>query len=119
PAYQPLDRAVKLLDLGPTLAGANRFRDAVFRVVGEEQKRDSVEGRLHRTHLREDVDAVSVFLDHLLDASDLSLEPPKPPLHRSFVCRISRHAGSIPPRGIGGETRAGSTDQGLACQFAS
>ena len=40
-------------------------------VAVEQAERDLVEGGLDRRDLSEDVDAVAVLLDHLLDAADL------------------------------------------------
>lgn len=48
--------------------------DAVVDVVGEDLERDRLERRVDSRDLGEDIDAVAVAVDHLLDSADLSLD---------------------------------------------
>src|SRR5207253_4885987 len=67
-ANQPLDRRSHLRSLLlPALA------DAMLHVVLEHLERDAVERRACRRDLREDVDAVALVLDHLLQPAYLAL----------------------------------------------
>src|SRR6185503_18504825 len=58
--------------------------------------------------LREDVDAVTVVLDHPLDAADLPLHPMEPVADPLLVVAVLHHAPIIPLRG----TRAGEKPHG-------
>jgi hypothetical protein len=51
---------------------------AVPRMAVEEAERDLLEGALDGADLRDDVDAVAVFLDHALHAADLALDAAEP-----------------------------------------
>jgi len=69
-----LNGAVELLDLGLAVTGPDRFGHAVLRVVGEKKERDALERGFDRADLRQDVDAVAVIVDHLLQAPDLAFD---------------------------------------------
>src|SRR5207237_7490696 len=71
---QALDRAVQLTDLRGPVAGADRLGHAVLGVVGEEEKRDALEPCFHGADLGQDIDAVAVSLDHLLQTANLPLD---------------------------------------------
>src|SRR5262249_12723046 len=51
--------------------------DAVLHVPVEDQEGEAVERGRDRADLREDVDAIAVVGDHLLDPADLPLDPVK------------------------------------------
>ena len=61
---------------------------------------------LHRGHLHQDVGAVALLLDHLLQAAHLALDPPEPGEHRALDLGIHRHGvGAVPgtAAGAGGD----------------
>jgi hypothetical protein len=47
----------------------------VLGVIREQDEGDAVQRGLDRAHLGQDVDAVPIVLDHLLQAADLSFDP--------------------------------------------
>jgi hypothetical protein len=55
----------------------------------QEAQRDLVEGRPGRIDLRDDVDAVPVFLDHPGHSADLSLDLAEPAQELILRCRVS------------------------------
>ena len=55
------------------------------------------QGRLHRAHLREDVDAVLVLLDHALQPADLPLDPAETILQVLLVHRVAVHRAASHP----------------------
>src|SRR6516162_5291857 len=57
--------------VGGGAVAADAAGDAVFHVVGEQLDTHGVERGAHGRHLREDVDAVAVVIDHLLQPGDL------------------------------------------------
>src|SRR5262249_35923947 len=69
-------------------------------VVGEELQGHAFQSGLRGIDLGQDVDAVAVFVDHLLDATNLTLDPPKARLDRSLVFGVTWHTCMIPTRGI-------------------
>src|SRR5262245_45986081 len=73
-----MDRGEELLRLflrSRLVAGSHRPRDAVLHVPVEDLEREAVERGRDGPDLREDVDAVAVVVDHLLDPADLPLDP--------------------------------------------
>src|SRR4029079_8950416 len=61
--------------------------DAVPHVVVEDLQRERLERRVHRRDLREHVDAVTVVLDHALDAAHLALDAMQPVDESGLVLR--------------------------------
>jgi hypothetical protein len=61
--------------LGPAVAFGDSAGHAIADVGVEHVDGDLLEGGLDGRHLREDVDAVGVLVDHSLEAADLSLDP--------------------------------------------
>lgn len=104
-SHQTLDCAHELggAFFGAFIAAAD---DAVRGVVLEEGQGDLVQRRLNRGHLGDDVDAVTLVLDHPLDASDLAFDAVQPldqvvlVLIADRVARIlvSRHEPSLRAR---------------------
>src|SRR5664279_4680264 len=74
------------------------MRDAVLNVVFEDLQGDSLERRIDGRKLREDVDAVAVVLDHLLDPAHLALDPVQALDERVLVGRIAVHHADSPCR---------------------
>src|SRR6185436_12790358 len=72
---QQLGRLRPSFDL---VAGGDRAGDAVVDVILEHLQADVLERRHRRADLREDVDAVPLLLDHLLDPAHLTLDPAQP-----------------------------------------
>ena len=62
------------LDLRFVAAGRGGFEDAVVEVVVEEPEGDGFEGAGHRGDLGEDLDAVLLVFDHVLEAAGLSFD---------------------------------------------
>src|SRR5215207_1322020 len=92
--HQPGDRGHQLL--GPLLLEILRaVDDAVARVVIHEPESDLVERRLNRGDLGQHFDAVAVFVDHVLHATDLALNAPQA-LEQLFF------GGGVTARGSGG-----------------
>src|SRR5215210_445218 len=81
---QAADRRHQLLGL-LVAAPVRRAHHAVFRVVLEQLERDLVERRLDRGDLGDDVDAVTVLLDHPVDPADLALDPAQAPFDPVLV----------------------------------
>ena len=71
------------------IARRERTRDAVVHVVVEDLESEALERRVHRSDLREHVDAVAVVLDHPLDAAHLTLDPVEPANERFLVLGIA------------------------------
>src|SRR5438445_9616935 len=102
---EPLDGAVQLLDLGAAAAGADRLRDAVLGVVRKKLQRDAVERSFGGADLGQDVDAVSIVRDHLLDSPDLPFDPPQSRLNLRLVGGVPGHrVRDYTPRGYARET---------------
>jgi hypothetical protein len=59
------------------VAFGHRLGDAMAKVLIKQAERDSLQGPGYRGYLREDVDAVLVFVDHPLQAAYLALDPAK------------------------------------------
>src|SRR3954469_8718035 len=76
---QARDRVGRLLDLGRGITGTRRIDDAVRQVVLQQADGDRLQGALGRGNLRQNVDAVGVFIDHPLQATDLPLDAPEAP----------------------------------------
>ena len=98
--HQPLDSIVQLPNLLGAAARPDRLGHAVLRVVGEELKRNALERRPGRVDLGEDVDAVPVLLNHLLNPAHLTLDAPKPRLDSLLILGVTWHLANIPPMGI-------------------
>jgi len=94
---EPLDRAVQLFDLGTASARADRLGDAVLCVVREQQQGDTVQSRFGGPDLGQNVDAVPVGLDHLLDTPDLAFHPTKPGLDLFLVSGVAGHGYGLYP----------------------
>jgi hypothetical protein len=77
---EPGDRVGRLADLGGRDVAAldRRLGDAVRQVVFQQAQRHRLQRPRRRRHLGQDVDAVLVVLDHLLQAADLALDPAQP-----------------------------------------
>src|SRR5579885_285435 len=91
-AGEPLDRAQQLLGLLVRLAvvaRGERAGDAVTDVIVEQPQGQRVERRRRGGDLREDVDAVAVVLDHLLDAAHLPLDPVQAPNQSGLVVGVA------------------------------
>src|ERR1700694_627243 len=69
-------------------------------VISEQLKGDAFECSPRRVDLGQDVDAVPVLPNHLLDAAHLPLDAPESRLDFLLVLRITWHPPIIPPRGI-------------------
>src|SRR5262249_54631527 len=65
------DRGGELVDLLGAVAGPDGVGDAVVDVVLQQQQRHALQRRLDRADLGQHVDAVAVFVDHLLEPADL------------------------------------------------
>src|SRR5215472_18052749 len=76
--HQPLDGLVELADLVTSVSRLDRLCHAVLGVLGEELEGHALESGPGGVDLGQDVDAVAVGLDHLLDAANLALDAPKP-----------------------------------------
>src|SRR5207245_9683971 len=74
--HQPLDRVVELADLLASAAAPDRLRDTMLGVVGEQLESDALECGPRGVDLGEDIDAVPILLDHLLDTAYLALDAP-------------------------------------------
>src|SRR5712691_6648448 len=68
------EQLLRLLHGVALLARRERAGDAVIHVAVEDLQRERIECGRHGADLREDVDAVPVFLDHLLDPAHLTLD---------------------------------------------
>src|SRR5687767_2994345 len=73
-AHQPADRAHQLVGELLGCSFTTTLDDAVASVLVEQPQRDLVERGLDGADLRDDVDAVTILLDHLLDPAHLSLD---------------------------------------------
>jgi Cu2+-exporting ATPase len=69
-------------------------------MVRQQLQRDAFECGPGCVDLGENVDAVSILFDHLLDSPHLALDPPQSGLDFLLVLRVSSHALIIPPAGI-------------------
>src|SRR6516162_7413226 len=63
-------------------------------VVVEDPETEALEGRRDRADLREDVDAVAILGDHLLDAAHLALDPVQA-LDQSFLFGVVAVVGLL------------------------
>src|SRR3954463_14017545 len=99
-AQQAADGSHHLVGLRVAL-GARGAHDAVVRVVVEQAEGDLVEGSLRRRDLREDVDAVAVLVNHVLDPADLAFDAPQPLAQLILrgavpMCGVLGHAQRVP-----------------------
>src|SRR5690348_8879503 len=65
--HQPLDGFVELADLLGSPARTDRFSHTMFGVIGQQLEGDALERGPRRVDLGEDVDAVAILLNHVLD----------------------------------------------------
>src|SRR5512138_3725737 len=101
--HQPADRGHHLRGhlLGPTVAGA--LAHAVPGMPVEQAECHLVQSGLDGSDLGEDVDAVTVVLDHPLDATYLALDAAEPAVELLLgggVAAFGCHAPSLPPYGV-------------------
>src|SRR5216684_3304511 len=88
------DRLGRLADLRvrhPAPLGG-RLGDAMAEMVLHQAQRHRLQRPGRRRHLGQDVDAVLVVLDHLLQAADLALDAAQPPEVGLLVRGVSVHA---------------------------
>src|SRR6266550_6776310 len=117
---QPPDREGRLVHLHPGVGSSGQaLRDTMSEVVLQQRNGDLVQPAGDRGDLREDVDAVRVFLDHPLDPSDLTLDPAEPGEQPILVLVIADHRHllrfpSIPRRGMVGSLEERSAGHGTA-----
>src|SRR5689334_24178256 len=57
----------------------------------EQFSRKRVERRLHGGDLRQDVDAVSIVIEHVADPAHLTFDPPQPAGEIGLAGRVARH----------------------------
>ena len=69
-------------------------------VIGEQLEGDTFERGSGRVDLGEDVDTVTILLNHVLDATHLTFDTPKPCRDLLLVLRVTSHQRIIPPMGI-------------------
>src|SRR5205085_3992151 len=88
----------RLVDLGRTLGlvGVDRLGHAVTEVLVQQADGDAVERSGRRRDLREDVDAVGVFIDKSLKPTDLAFNPAQALKVVVLVHRVARHRRRIP-----------------------
>src|SRR4051794_17206716 len=101
-AHEAPDRAHQLggaLVAGLLALGAH---DAVAGVVVEEAEGDLVQRGLDGGDLREDVDAVAVLVDHLLDAAHLTLDAAQALGEVVLGGGVAGHTTILPPGGTDG-----------------
>src|SRR6266853_1778276 len=89
--HQSLDRAVELADLLAPATRSDGLRDAVLLVIGQELESHAFECGPCCIDLGEDVDAVAILGDHLLDPPHLALDSSQPRLDLLLVLRIAWH----------------------------
>src|SRR5580704_15389231 len=94
--HQAGDRVGGLADLraGRVATLGDGLRDAVPQMVFQQAQRHRLQRLGHRRDLGQDVDAVLVVLDHLLQPADLALDPAQPLEVVLFVLGVSVHAAS-------------------------
>src|SRR5262245_40038970 len=81
-------------------AGVDGVGDAVSDVILQQAERHRLQRAGGRGDLGEDVDAVSVVLDHPLQPADLPLDPAQPGQVRLLVSAVAVHTSTIPATGI-------------------
>src|SRR5215207_2135029 len=89
---EPLDRGEELLALlrgGLLVARGKGVGDAVTHVLVEDFEGDALERLRDRADLREQIHAVAVVLDHLLDPANLALDPPQALAERLLVVAVA------------------------------
>lgn len=67
----------------------------MLRVFSQQEEGDALEGGSSRIHLGEDVDAVAVRFDHLLNAPDLTFDPPQASDDSALVVAVTDHIMSV------------------------
>ena len=90
-AQKPVDGFRQLANLLGRVAGLDGLGNAVLSVRAEQQKASLFECRPGRVDLGQDVDAVAVFGDHALDASNLALDALQPRIQSCLACRVPGH----------------------------
>src|SRR5437660_4277375 len=87
--HEAADGLVELADLLGSVPRLDRLRHAVLGVISEQLKGDALEGGPGGADLGQDVDAVAVLFDHLLDTPDLALDPSEPGLDAPLVLCVA------------------------------
>lgn len=67
----------------------------MLRVCSQQEEGDALEGCSSRIHLGEDVDAVAVRFDHLLNASNLTFDPAQASDDSTLVVAVTDHSMSL------------------------
>jgi len=73
-----------------SVPGCDRICDAVLHMGRKQPGRDGTERSIDGGDLCEDVDAVSVLLDHASDPADLTLDPSQAAGERCLVVGVPR-----------------------------
>src|SRR5688572_18266635 len=73
-----IDQLADLAALIGLIAGSDRVLDAMRDVVAQDLLLDPAQRRAHRRNLGDDVDTVTVLLDHAREAAHLSLDALEP-----------------------------------------
>jgi len=81
------------------VAARDRAFDAMRHMIPQHFFLDTAKRRAHRRNLRDDVNAVTVLVDHLGEAADLALDPAQAFLTGSLD--VLTHAAYIPLQGMG------------------
>jgi hypothetical protein len=93
-AHEPRDCGHELVALVGGVVGF-RAGDAMTGVVVEQAERDLVERGLHGGDLGEDVDAVTVVVDHALNAAYLAFDALETGLELIFRCAVPAHGSGL------------------------
>src|SRR5690606_16407206 len=88
-------RGLPYLLFGLVPTGTGRVDEAVREMLVEQLERERLQRSRGRGHLREDVDAVLVVLDHALQAADLTLDAAEPLQVTVLVLHVPDHV-SLP-----------------------
>ena len=84
-----------LLSRGGLFAGSKRVVDAVRHVVIEDFEGQTLEGRPNGGDLSEDVDALTVVVDHALDTAHLAFDAVESLLQRVLVVSVVHQRFSL------------------------
>src|SRR5579864_6962803 len=98
--HEPFNSVVELSHLCLAAPRADRLGHTVLGVVGEQLEGDALECCPRRVDLGQDVDAIPILLNHLLDASHLTLDAPESRFDLLLVLGVTWHAWIIPTRGM-------------------
>src|SRR5437868_12508720 len=72
------DHRERFGDRGVAIAGADRLLHASVQVMLQKFSSERIERRLHGSNLRQDVDAIPIFVKHIADAAHLALDAVQP-----------------------------------------